>query len=135
MKYIPITLSGKGDSATDTFYLKPGIAGFESTYRGDSNFIVHLLNSQGDQEKSIANAIGTYNGKTLVFIEAEGEFMLNVESSGSWEINIDQNISSDVVSTPTKFSGIGDDVLFVNLDSRLAKFLFTHTGESYLLEK
>ncbi|MCA4755532.1 hypothetical protein H8Z60_23690 [Mycolicibacterium fortuitum] len=126
----PILLSGKGDSATDSFSLKPGIAIFESSYTGESNFIVHLFNSDGDRVKGVVNTIGTYKGKTLVVIDEEDEFMLNVKSDGKWEISIVQSAPSDIKSSPTKFSGSGDDVLFVNLDAKLTKFSFTHSGES-----
>ncbi len=126
----PITLSGKGDQASEFFELHSGFAVINATSTGDSNFIVHMLDESGQNEKSLINEIGTYKGKSFVMIPSDGKYMLNVKSEGSWTAKITQTVPANIKSAPTKLTGKGNDVVFVNLQAKLTKFSFKHVGES-----
>lgn len=126
----PITLSGKGDQASEFFELHSGFAVINATSTGDSNFIVHMLDESGQNEESLINEIGTYKGKSFVMIPSDGKYMLNVESEGSWTAKITQTVPANIKSAPTKLTGKGNDVVFVNLQAKLTKFSFKHVGES-----
>ncbi|WP_054950808.1 hypothetical protein [Numidum massiliense] len=75
-KVKPIVREGTGDQATKPFELSSGFAVFEADHQGGSNFIVHLLDENGDKKDFLINEIGTYKGKTLALIPADGKYLL-----------------------------------------------------------
>lgn len=85
----PIVLSGKGQEATKTFHLNGGLTRFEMTHNGNSNFIVHLMDTNGNVQEYVVNEIGAYNG-SQAFNVPEGDYLLNVEADGSWTVKITQ---------------------------------------------
>jgi hypothetical protein len=101
---------------------------FESTYQGQSNFIVELLDSNGNNIDLVVNTVGNYNGKSLAYIQSPGEYILNVQSEGSWTVQASQEIPTETESG--SISGKGDDVRFVNIESGLRKFIYDYKGES-----
>lgn len=130
MKSVPIELSGSGAQATETFTLTSGFATFEATHDGGSNFVLDLLDANGNSMELLVNEIGSYNGKTFALIPSDGDYLLNIDADGSWNINISQAMSTNPESIPTTIQGSGDDVAFVDLESGLRRFGFKHTGES-----
>ncbi|MBI2575088.1 hypothetical protein HYV82_04340 [Candidatus Woesearchaeota archaeon] len=86
--------NGVGDKVTDAFYLSKGFTKITSHYHGNSNFIVHLIDEDGDRE-SIHNEIRDYDGETAVTIRTAGNYRLEVkaqgwDSAGSWSIKLEQ---------------------------------------------
>ncbi|MBY9081547.1 hypothetical protein KIH86_26125 [Paenibacillus sp. HN-1] len=126
----PLVLTGKGDQATKFFELHSGFAVIDASDSGDSNFIVHILDESGQNEDHVINEIGPYKGKSIVVIDDDGKYMLKIKSEGSWKFKITQTIPTAIKSAPTKLTGKGNDVVFVNLQSKLTRFSFKHTGES-----
>lgn len=126
----PIVINGTGDTATELFSLHSGFAVIEASDTGDSNFIVHILDESGEYEDSVVNEIGPYKGKSIVVIPKDGEYLLNLQSEGKWKFSISQSVPENISTAPTKISGKGNDVVFVNLQSKLTRFSFKHTGES-----
>jgi len=55
------------------FYLDKGLARFEMTHDGDHNFIVWLLNDEGDQIDILVNKIGEFDGSKAVGITKQGD--------------------------------------------------------------
>lgn len=79
------TLSGSGDD-TKSFSVT-GSGGFlvAGSYSGKSNFIVHIVDKNGDIEEFLFNVIGSYSGKKIVHLDP-GTHYLEVQASGPWSI-------------------------------------------------
>lgn len=125
-----LSLSGSGDAATELIELKAGFAVFEGSYSGSRNFIVQLMDENGNNVELLVNEIGAYNGKTFAIIKTDGNYYLNVKASGSWNFSIYQSAPPNMVNAPTELSGSGDDVVFINAKSGNYKFTSTHQGSS-----
>ncbi len=78
-------VSGSGDDIVD-FELKSGLALFELSHAGDSNFIVHLVGD--DDEAYVANEIGAYSGIVAVEVEETGTHTLEVRADGDWTAQV-----------------------------------------------
>lgn len=124
------TVSGSGDTSTDLIELEAGFAVFEGNYSGSRNFIVELLDENGNTVELLVNEIGSYKGKTFAIINSTGKYYLNVTASGSWNFSISQTIPPNIESAPTEISGQGDDVVFVDAKSGNYKFTSAHQGSS-----
>lgn len=86
--FTPIILSGKGQKATDLFYLPQGLVRFELTHNGESNFGVWLMDDQGHKIELLVNEIGTFVGSKAVRIDKSGQFLLDIDADGTWNIII-----------------------------------------------
>ena len=86
--FTPIILSGRGQTATDLFYLPQGLVRFEMTHDGESNFAVQLLDDQGRYKSLLANEIGTFQGSKAERIDRAGMFLLNIDADGIWKVTI-----------------------------------------------
>jgi hypothetical protein len=90
------TFSGESADVTDQFYLKQGLVLITGHYVGSSNFIVQLIDSNGDNTDLIFNEIGDYDGKHATQIKKDGYYRLGVEGivgwnkGGSWSVKIEQ---------------------------------------------
>lgn len=108
----PITLTGSGDLVTDTFELISPYAVINSSDDGSSNFIVRLNSSEGAD--TLVNEIGPYSGNQFKAYPP-GEYRLEVQSEGNWEITFDPNIPIEGQKSP--LSGSGDQVVFLDIES------------------
>jgi|GEM_PF-533437 len=86
-------LSGVGNQATQFFNLSSGLHTFKLTNSGNGNFIVDLLDRNGNEVDNLENVIGNFNGSTAVHIGSSGPYLLNIQSgsgsdSGNWTIVI-----------------------------------------------
>lgn len=125
----PITLSGRGQKASDKFNLPQELVRFEMTHDGTSNFAIWLLDSQGNKKELLVNEIGKFQGSKAVGIKESGDYLLDINADGNWNIKIE---SVPVMSsTPSTLSGRGQKAtnLFY-LNQGLAKFDMTHDGKS-----
>jgi len=88
---INVALSGSSNTATEPFKLRAGLATFKMHYGGNSNFIVRLLDTKGNDIEGLVNEIGSFDGSKAVQIPREGEYVLNLEHAmGDWTVNITQ---------------------------------------------
>ena len=86
---VPKTLKGKGQQASEVFYLDKGLARFEMTHDGDSNFAVWLLDDEGDKVELLVNEIGEFDGSKAVSIRKSGIYLLDISADGNWGISIE----------------------------------------------
>ena len=86
---VPKTLKGKGQQASEVFYLDKGLARFEMTHDGDSNFAVWLLDDEGDKVELLVNEIGEFDGSKAISISKGGIYLLSISADGNWEISIE----------------------------------------------
>lgn len=125
----PQVLKGKGQQVTDAFQLG-GLAVFRMKYSGARNFIVTLLNDQGEMVELLANAIGAFSGSVATGVQP-GAYVLNVESSGAWEIVVEQPVpGAQALQPPVKLTGKGAAASeFLSLPKGLVKFTLKHEGK------
>lgn len=84
----PLTFSGTGDKATQSFNWPGGMMRIEMTHTGSSNFIIHLVDStDGSTEEFVENEIGSVNGSRVFSIPA-GSYLLDVQADGKWTVKI-----------------------------------------------
>ena len=129
--YNSFDFQGTGTKATAKFNLKESLAVINADHNGDSNFIVYLLNTSTGTKIYLINEIGLFDGKAATSIPTDGEYLLNVDADGTWNINIEQPIPVTSAQSINNLSGKG---MFVSspfsLNEGLTKFSFTHNGES-----
>lgn len=125
----PITLSGKGQKASDKFNLPQGLVRFEMTHDGTSNFAIWLLDNQGNKKELLVNEIGKFQGSKAARIEESGDYLLDINADGNWNINIES--VPVMASTSNTLSGKGQkatDLFYLN--QGLVKFDMNHDGKS-----
>jgi hypothetical protein len=93
--------AGSGDAATELFYLTPGAHTFTWSHTGSSNFIVWLLDANGQWVDLLANEIGSSSGSKIVGV-AGGLYLLDVSADGAWQVSTPViTLPSASVSRPT----------------------------------
>ena len=125
-----ISVSGSGDTSSDLIELEAGFAVFDGSYSGSRNFIVELMDENGNNVELLVNEVGSYKGKTMAVIEQPGKYYLNVTASAGWNFSVYQTVPPELASVPTEISGQGDDVVFVNAENGNYKFTSSHQGSS-----
>ena len=126
----PIVLTGSGQQATDLFELEAGLTIINMTHQGQANFIVDLLDEQGQNigPLGIANVIGSFEGSTAVQTKA-GQHLLDVEADGPWEITVEQPRPDEVPAT-RQFSGDSKQATeLFQLSGGLKRINLTHQGD------
>jgi hypothetical protein len=92
----PQTFSGRGPDVPPPFMLEMGVARFEMTHDGSSNFAVWLLDREGGRVDLLVNEIGPFQGSTAVGVTADGfdaspgVHYLDIEADGSWTVSVTQ---------------------------------------------
>jgi hypothetical protein len=85
------------------------------TYSGDENFIVWGLGPDGQQNSLLVNTIGECDGIVpLDFLVGEHTTRFEVESSGSWTVEILPLIEANSVTAPGDYQGTGDDIVSIS---------------------
>jgi len=116
--------------ATSKFSLETGLSVFRMNHDGDRNFIVWLLNDEGDQIDILVNKIGEFDGSKAVGITKQGDYILDINADGSWTINIEQPRPSYAPPVPKTLKGTGQQASeMFYLDKGLARFEMTHDGD------
>ena len=127
----PISFSGVGQEASQKFTLDEGLSIFAMKHSGSSNFIVWLLDSNGNNVDLLANVVGDFDGSKAVGISKPGDYILNIDADGPWTVDISQPRPQTAQSVPISFSGKGQQVSqFITLNPGLTRFEMTHDGES-----
>jgi hypothetical protein len=103
------TISGRGKTATKAFTVDGGMTVMRFQHRGQSNFIVDLLTSRGEQVGNLVNEIGTTNGSTGQALDS-GRYLFNIEADGPWSIRIEQPRPASGRGLPTTASGRGHSI-------------------------
>jgi hypothetical protein len=86
---VPQTFTGTSNGVPTSFALNTGLASFHMTYQGDSNFIVWLYKSSGEQVELLENEIGTRDDTNAINVD-QGIYWLDVTGMGSWSITVTQ---------------------------------------------
>lgn len=70
--------------------------------KGNGNITVWAMNTNGEEEDLLINAIDTYKGQTLLNISDEEVAALKVEGGGTWKISL-----TDLPATVKRWGGKG----------------------------
>jgi hypothetical protein len=87
---LPLELSGKGQSISQFLELSSGLMKVEMKHKGESNFSVLLLDSNGNYIDLLANEIGNFEGDKALGIDSPGIYIMSIEADGQWNIKIEQ---------------------------------------------
>lgn len=82
--------SGQGNTASQQFPLVEGLLRCNYSHDGQRNFIVHVLDDQGETAAYLANEIGPCEGSSANEVRITGEFLLDVMADGNWTITLSQ---------------------------------------------
>ncbi|MCZ6750410.1 MAG: IPT/TIG domain-containing protein [Acidobacteria bacterium] len=85
----PRTFTGMGQQVSPFVNLDAGVFIFRMSHNGTSNFIVALLDSNGQRVETLVNEIGVFNGSKMVGIDSPGLFLLDILADGDWTISVE----------------------------------------------
>lgn len=92
---VAYSFSGTGDTVTSSFTLREGLLTVYLTHRGESNFIVRILTTDGADSDYLVNEIGTYDGSVALPVHPSaygalrpGRYVLEVMADGRWSVRI-----------------------------------------------
>jgi PKD repeat protein len=80
-----------------------------SVAAGSANFIVLLLDDQGDWVELLVNEIGSFDGSKAIGIDASGLHLLDIQADGDWTITVEQPTPSSAPSPPQSYTGHGQE--------------------------
>lgn len=83
----PLTFSGAGAQVTEPIEFSAGLAIFEMSHQGESNFIVDLVDVNGEEDLVISE-IGAVDVSQGIRIPEDGTYRLNVDADGPWTIRV-----------------------------------------------
>lgn len=81
----PSTFSGKGIQVTNKFYLPAGEYSFRATNKGGGNFIINMVDENGNSTGRLVNKISDYEGDFTVKNVFDGNYVFTV-MGGDWTI-------------------------------------------------
>jgi len=124
----PQSFSGDGATVEQDVSIEGGLTVVDADHDGESNFQVSLADDT-EFDESFVNEIGEYDGETADLIDG-GEYALDVEADGSWEIEIRQPRAATGDELPQSLDGSGPEVHgpFELEGSHIAEG--SHSGES-----
>ncbi|MCG2794387.1 MAG: zinc ribbon domain-containing protein [Actinomycetia bacterium] len=85
----PQSYAAGGPMATPFFQTKGGPIVLTMNYQGSGDFVVTVIETGGNSVALVANETGPFQGSQVVSLRSEVHYLLNVEASGPWTINID----------------------------------------------
>jgi len=139
----PASFSGQEGAVTDTFDIQGGLAVFELSHDGESNFQTELVPDGAGRSDLLTNAIGAYDGRIGQYAAA-GSYALDITANGSWSATVSQPRyeESDLVQPPLsesgryaavlgpiQFSGLTTVAVEARGEGALSVWLRTHRGE------
>lgn len=74
---------GRGDNTITLTKGAYGRVDLSVSHRGESNFIVEVLDANGDLEDLVINEIGDYDGNRSISLD-EGEYIIQITADGNW---------------------------------------------------
>lgn len=124
--------SGSGTSSEEGLQLSPGPILADYSHSGDSNFIVTLVTVDGESYEDVylSNEIGDAEGSQAATVTAEGEYILDVDANGDWELSLEQPTSPETESMPFEESGEGSSYIGPFQFDGPTTFQGSHDGES-----
>jgi len=142
---VVLDFSGHGNEATEPFGLEPGLIRCDYAHDGEWNFIVYLLDEQGEMETILANEIGECEGSSADTIRSAGDYLLSVTGDGTWNLVCEATgpggqAATEQPSVVFELSGLGNEASGqFPLNAGLLRCDYAHDGEwnfiVYLLDE
>jgi hypothetical protein len=112
------------------FRLEQGLTLIGMVHGGDGNFIVDLLDENGNPvaPMGLANEIGAFKGITPVQITRGGQYLLDIQANGPWEIIVDQPRVENAPERRSFSADIPAPTPFFELSGGLHRVHMTHQG-------
>lgn len=80
-------LYGSGDRLTDRIFISRGPIAVKARHSGGSNFVVRISSASGlERSELMINEIGAGDFSNLANIQADGDYIVNVQADGGWEL-------------------------------------------------
>lgn len=118
----PISLSGRGQTATNPVTPLASLSVITLTHNGQANFIVHAVS--GSQDISLVNAIGPYRGQRPLI--GNQPVVFDIRADGAWTIRIDP---IQFGGSPA-FQGTGDAVSPLFTPPSNGPWEISHNGQA-----
>lgn len=126
----PIIISGGTSQASQPFRLSKGVALFSFRYSGGADFKAVLLDSTGRQVDVLADVNTSVSGSTAAGV-TDGQYVVDVEATGAWEIDVEQDVPAVLPYTPLSFTGNGPEATeFFQSAGKNTAFQMNFTGSS-----
>lgn len=77
------------DDVVGPIYLESGLHTAHLSQLGTSNFIVHLVNNEGEIEEFLANEVGSAILDEAFNVSEGGNYYLTIEGDGAWKIELE----------------------------------------------
>ncbi len=81
----PVSFSGNGIQVTKKFYLPAGEYSFKATNKGEENFIIKMVDEDGNSTKRLVNEVGNFEGDFTVKNVFDGNYVFTI-TGGNWTI-------------------------------------------------
>jgi hypothetical protein len=117
----PVVLTGKGTKPTDKIYLPEGLIKVNVNYDGPGFFSATIFNlDTGSDLGWVTTGEDKYKGVVLGEAYKAGNYLFNINASGTWKLEIYNSLQLQAVAdatgqTPLNFSGQGDSVFPVRI--------------------
>jgi len=101
-------------------------------YQGNANFIVDLLDENGNSvaPMGVANVIGPFQGSTPVQIKRSGQYLLDVQNAGNWQIVVRQPRVESAPKVATFYGNSAKATQLFELSGGLHRVEMTHQGDA-----
>jgi hypothetical protein len=101
-------------------------------HQGNANFIVDLLDENGNSvaPMGIVNVIGPFQGSTPVQIKRSGQYLLDVQNAGSWQIVVRQPRVESAPKVTTFYGNSAKATQLFELSGGLHRVEMTHQGDA-----
>lgn len=127
------SFEGEGATASEEFSLSDGIATVEFSHDGESNFIVEMLDLEGDEfdDQLLVNVIGSIEGRSVIPVGGS-QYQLDIDADGAWSIGLDQpGVGEDKLEQlPLSAEGTGPDFVGPVRLEGVTEVAGSHAGES-----
>ncbi len=84
---LPKTYTGNGQQIVGPFSAEGAVA-IQAKNKGSSNFVVTVIDQDGNMQDIPINEIGNYSGSTISNGLSNSPYYLNVDSDGAWTITV-----------------------------------------------
>jgi hypothetical protein len=133
----PMSFSGRGDKVIQDVKLTAGSSRARLTHNGGSNFIVKMLNDDGQLVSLVVNKIGSYQGSQFLPVKQAGNYAIQIQADGNWKLDIeDSSVVTRETTEPGPYKGKGDAAISIAVPkSGLNVFKMTYRGNSNYIVK
>ncbi len=82
----PETFTGSNYDVTEKFYITKGSHTFKVTNEGEGNFIILMVDENGNFTSRLINEIGDFEGEFTVDVVFDGNYVFAITGGNSWSI-------------------------------------------------